>query len=111
MRGNRKESETGVGTLASPAGLEEARARFRAMTPAQHLAKQRLASASAAVDVGGVEEVHAGVKCRLHHRPRAFEVDTATEVVAAEPDHGHAEVADHALGKVAHEGADSIAGA
>ena len=44
------ESDVAVGTLVSPAEararLEQARARFRAMTPAQHLAEARLALAS-----------------------------------------------------------------
>ena len=53
------ESEVGVGTLVSPAEararLEAARARFRAMTPAQHLAEARRA-----LDQGYDEATHTG---------------------------------------------------
>jgi hypothetical protein len=53
------ESDVAIGTLVSPAEararLEQARARFRAMTPAQHLAEARLALAS-----GYDEATHTG---------------------------------------------------
>jgi hypothetical protein len=53
------ESDVAIGTLVSPAEararLEQARARFRAMTPAQHLAQARLALAS-----GYDEATHTG---------------------------------------------------
>ena len=48
----------------------------------------------AAVDVGGVEEVDAGVEGCVHDGGRVALVEPAAEVVAAEPDRGDVEVGD-----------------
>ena len=61
-------------------------------TTFQDPAEQRLAI-TRAVDVGGVEERHARVESRIHHRARARLVDSAAEVVAAEPDDADRQIA------------------
>ena len=61
--------------------------------PGERLAEILLAL-GAAVDVGGVEEVDAGVERRVDDARRGRGVEAAAEVVAAEPDHRDLERAD-----------------
>jgi hypothetical protein len=49
-----------------------------------------------AVDVGGVEERHAGVEGGVHNAPGALLVDAATEVVTAEAHDADLQGADRA---------------
>jgi hypothetical protein len=58
---------------------------------AEQLAERGLRPAAVAVDVGGVEQRDAAVECLVDHRARRREVDAAAEIVAAEPDHRHAQ--------------------
>jgi hypothetical protein len=60
----------------------------------QELAQQSLAAATVAVDVGGVEQVDAGVERSVNHPAGGGQVESATEVVAAEPDPGDAQGAE-----------------
>ena len=60
----------------------------------QQLAQQPLAAAAVAVDVGGVEEVDAGVERGVDDPAGGGQVETAAEVVAAEPDTGDAQGAE-----------------
>jgi hypothetical protein len=58
---------------------------------AQHQAHRRLGPAALAVDVGGVEQGDAEVECLVDHRLGGVLLDAAAEVVASQPDGGHAQ--------------------
>jgi len=75
-----------VGPVAHVAA--ELRRKHDAVAPAcQHLTEEGLATALAAVDVGGVEERDTGVEGCVHDGTRSLEIDPHPEVVAAEADH------------------------
>ena len=78
----------GTGTLARVVDrqAEFRREDHRLAAPRQR-APDELLALGTAVDVGGVEEVDAGVERGMHDGFRALVVQAHTEVVAAEPGH------------------------
>lgn len=57
----------------------------------QGTTEELLADTAAAIDVGRIEEVDAGIKCRMHHARSGSLVEPAAKVVAAEADNRYIE--------------------
>lgn len=64
------------------------------VAPFSERASKKLLAPALAVDIGGIEEIDAGIERSFHHGGRAIGVNPPPEIIAADADNWHFQGAD-----------------